>query len=326
LSIEPEYSSPLPGRTRDPYAAPLERPWSAPRRPDRVWLHVALLVATAATTTLAGALHYLAFIVDFGAREPQIGWAALLVKGTSYSATILGILGAHEMGHYLACRYYAVEASLPYFIPAPLLTGTLGAVIRIRQAFPSKAVLFDIAVAGPIAGFVVLVPALFIGLSLSTVARLPEDFSGYSLGEPLLFQLAAWLVWGPIPDGYSLNIHPIVFAAWFGLFATAVNLLPFGQLDGGHISYAALGRRATAISICTVIIAIALTVYSQSWLLVTALMLVMVFVMGARHPRVIDEAEPLDPARRWIAIAAVVIFVLCFTPNLIEVYELIPSA
>ena len=160
------------------------------------------------------------------------------------------ILGAHELGHYLACRYYQVDASLPFFIPMPLvLTGTLGAFIRIREPIPTKRMLFDIGIAGPLAGFVFAVPALFIGVAMSPVVRVPPNLVGFDLGEPLLFRAATWLTWGPIANGYSVNLHPMAFAAWFGLLATALNLFPIGQLDGGHISYAVLGRRSTTVTL-----------------------------------------------------------------------------
>jgi membrane-associated protease RseP (regulator of RpoE activity) len=291
----------------------------------KYWLHAALLVATLATTTIAGALHYHAFRSAFQAQPLRFD-LAMLAGGLWYSGTLLAILGAHELGHYFMCRYHSVDATLPYFLPAPLvLTGTVGAFIKIREMFPSKAVLFDIGVGGPIAGFAMLVPALFLGLRLSNVAPLPENFEGLSLGEPLLFKLAAWLVWGPVPDGASINLHPMAFAAWFGLIATALNLMPFGQLDGGHIAYAALGPRATLVSLATIASAVGLTFVSSSWLLVTLIMLVMLFTVGAGHPRVGDEQVPLDPTRRWVAIASAVIFVLCFTPSPIETYRLISN-
>jgi len=272
-----------------------------------------------------GALHYESFRSAFQAAELRLGLPAL-VGGLWYSLTLLAILGAHELGHYFMCRRHNVDATLPYFLPAPLpMTGTIGAFIKIREMFPSKAILFDIGVGGPIAGFVVLVPALFWGLAMSTVAKLPETFDGLSLGEPLLFKLAAWLVWGSIPEGYSINLHPMAFAAWFGLIATALNLLPFGQLDGGHISYATLGPRATFVSMATVLVTVGLTFGSGSWLVVALMMVVMLFTVGLRHPRVIDEDTPLDPARRWIALASAVIFVLCFTPSPIEPYQLIQN-
>ena len=198
---------------------------------------------------------------------------------------------------------------------APLLTGTLGAVIRIRDAFPTKAILFDIGIAGPIAGFVVTVPALFIGLGLSRLVPLPPDFVGFSLGEPLLFRMAAWMVWGSVPEGYSLSLHPMAFAAWFGLIATALNLIPFGQLDGGHISYAVLDRRSTTLSLVTVVLAIGLVFFSLNWLVWVIIMMVMLFIAGPRHPRVIYEQVPLDAGRRRLAWAAVAMFILCFTPG-----------
>ena len=257
--------------------------------------------------------HYAAFLSDFGRQPVTFEWA-LLTQGLWYSLTIVGILGAHEMGHYLACRYYQVDATLPFFLPFPTWTGTLGAVIRIREAFPTRTVLFDIGVAGPIAGFVALVPPLFAGLSLSTVVPAPPDQNLVYLGEPLLFRWAAWLVFGTLPDGYTLNIHPMVFASWFGMLATAINLLPFGQLDGGHITYATVGRWSTPISIATVAIAVVMTFISFSWIVMTVMMLVMLLLLGPRHPRVLYEFEPLGPGRAATALAALAMLVLCFTP------------
>ena len=241
-----------------------------------------------------------------------------MLQGLAYSAAVLGILGAHEMGHYIACRVYGVDATLPYFIPFPSLVGTLGAVIKIREAFPGRRALFDIAVAGPIGGFVVLVPLLFWGMTLSNVLPWPPGQEGFSLGEPLLFRLAAWLRFGHIPDGYSVNIHPVVFAAWFGMLATAWNLLPFGQLDGGHLTYATLGDRSRHFSIATVAGAIAMCFVSYSWLLMTAMMVAMLFLLGPRHPRVIDEYEPLGTGRIVIAVLALLMLIVCFTPAPID--------
>lgn len=279
-----------------------------------LWKHVLLFLLTLATTTIAGADHYAAFVSEFGARQVTASWT-LLGQGLWYSLTIVGILGAHEMGHYLACRYYRVDATLPYFLPLPTWTGTLGAVIRIREPFPNRTVLFDIGVAGPIAGFVALVPALFVGLTLSTVVPAPAETTQLIyLGEPLLFQWAARLMFGPVADGYTLNMHPVVFACWFGMLATALNLLPFGQLDGGHLTYATLGRWSTLISLGTVGVAVAMTFVSFSWMVIALMMLVMLFLLGPRHPRVIDELEPLAPGRRMVAVFALVMLVLCFTP------------
>ncbi len=298
-----------------------------PKFQDRVWLHVLLFALTIATTTLVGAGHYAGYLDDFsGSRGLPMPFPALLVRGLWYSGTILAILGCHELGHYFACRYYDVDASLPFFIPVPfLLTGTMGAFIRIREQIPSKRMLFDIGIAGPIAGFVIAVPALFIGLAMSHVVRLPANPGDMlELGEPLLFKFAAWLLWGTQPDGYSLNMHPMAFAAWFGMLATSLNLFPIGQLDGGHISYSVLGPRwSTYLTFAMLVVAVCLAFVAPSWILWTGMMVVMLFVFGPRHPRVFDEEVPLDRTRLMLAAFAIVMFVLCFTPAPIRPMELI---
>ena len=294
------------------------------RKRDRVWLHLLLLLATLVTATLVGLDHYRGFLLDFRVRPISLPWPRALGGGLWYSLSVLAILGAHEMGHYLACRRYGVDASLPYFIPAPgTLIGTFGAFIKIREPIGTKRELFDIGIAGPLAGFAVAVPALVLGIGLSHVARVPPNMEGLELGEPLLFQLVSWLWWGPIPEGYSLNLHPMALAAWFGLLATLLNLLPAGQLDGGHIAYAVFGRRSRQITLATLAGAVALTFVSLSWLVWTVLMAAMLFAFGPNHPPTLDEHVPLDPARRWLAVAALVIFVLCFTPAPIQPLDLI---
>ena len=293
-----------------------------PRFQNKLGRHLVLFILTLLSTTFVGAVHYYYFLGQFDTRPVAVGWS-LLAQGLWYSLTVLGILGAHEMGHYLSCRRYNVDASLPYFLPFPLPpTGTLGAVIRIREAFPTRAVLFDIGVAGPIAGFVVLLPALFLGLGMSTLAPAPTAGSGLMLGEPLLFQWATSMVFGTVQPGYTINMHPMVFAAWVGMLATALNLLPFGQLDGGHITYATLGRWSTPISVATVAAAVAMTFVSTSWMLMTALMLLMMLAFGPRHPRVVYEFEPVGPGRRAVAVVAFVILAVCFTPVPIEWFDL----
>jgi membrane-associated protease RseP (regulator of RpoE activity) len=300
--------------------------WPAPRPKfqDRISKHVLLFLLTVATTTLAGASHYWSFLTDLGARDVSMETAEFLLNGFWYSGTILAILGCHELGHYYACRYYDVDASLPFFIPAPLpLTGTLGAFIRIREPIPTKRMLFDIGIAGPIAGFVVAVPTLVIGLSMSTVVALPDDVGLLSLGEPLLFRGMAHLVWGTLPDGMSINMHPMAFAAWFGLLATALNLFPIGQLDGGHIAYAVLGRRSSTLTLAMVAVAIVLAYFSSSWIVWTGLMIAMLLMFGRHHPRTFDENEPLDRTRLNLALFALAMFVLCFSPAPIEPIELL---
>jgi hypothetical protein len=296
-------------------------PLPIPSKPDRPWVHAVLLLLTIASTTAVGSLHYLSFQSGFngGVTMPvDMGRWTFYLPGLWYSATVLGILGFHEMGHYVACRYYRVDVSLPYFLPAPLLSGTLGAFIRIRQRIPSKIALFDIGIAGPIAGFLVAVPTLFAGLAMSVVERVPDDFSGYELGEPLLFRFAAWLIWGDLADGMSINMHPMAFASWFGLLATALNLFPMGQLDGGHVTYAVLGRRSSLVTIATVLVAVALSFTSVSWWVWTGLMVVMVIVMGPHHPPTMDDDTPLDRTRLILAGIGLVMLIVCFTPAPIE--------
>ena len=290
-----------------------------PRFQDRRWRHVLLLALTLLTTCRTGALYYVSFLIEFG-RHPLGPLAhSIWLYGLWYALPVLLILGAHEMGHYLQCRRYNVDASLPYFIPSPFgLTGTFGAVIRIRESFPTRTVLFDIGVGGPIAGFVVLLPFLFTGMALSNVRPIPPAMEGLAFGEPLLFKLATWLMFGSIPAGQSLNAHPMVFAAWFGMLATAWNLLPFGQLDGGHIAYATLGRRSMIVSLVTAAITVGMTFLSASWVVFAVAMLVMLLFFGPRHPSVRDELEPLGRGRVAVAIFAVVMLVLCFTPVPIE--------
>ncbi|HUK34162.1 MAG TPA: site-2 protease family protein [Vicinamibacterales bacterium] len=271
----------------------MESVWHPPQKfQDREWLHVLLFVLTVASTTLVG------------------GWL--------YSATILAILGCHELGHYVACRHYDVDASLPYFLPVPItLTGTLGAFIRIREPIAYKRWLFDIGIAGPIAGFVIAVPTLFIGIALSHFEPLRPG-QGLFLGEPLLLKFFSWIIWGRIPDSETLVLHPMAFAAWFGLLATALNLFPIGQLDGGHISYTVFGRRSTYVTFATIGVAIFLSYRSASWIVWTIVVTGMLFAFGVNHPRVIDEDAPLDTTRKVLAVVALVIFALCFTPAPIQ--------
>jgi membrane-associated protease RseP (regulator of RpoE activity) len=291
---------------------------------NRVWLHVLLLVLTFLSTTLVGAGHYAFFMSAFGSR-PVLQTSRLILHGLPYSLTILAILGAHEMGHYLACRYYRINATLPFFLPMPLvMTGTFGAVIKIRQPILHKAPLFDIGIAGPIAGFLVAVPALICGLALSNLLPTPKTLvDAASLGEPLLFKAATWLIWGTVPPGLDMNLHPVALAAWFGLLVTALNLFPIAQLDGGHISYAVFGRFSTRITLAATLVVASLVFVSLSWLFWTVLLVAMLVFVGPRHPAVLDEDVPLDSTRLVLAVCALIMFVVCFTPAPIQVMDLI---
>lgn len=311
----PPAESSFPGQPYGPQPVDLRRrePW---------FRYVFLFLLTFASTTWIGTGHYLAFFLGFSGGPDPFTTSELLLRGLWYSVPVLAILGCHEMGHYLACRYYGVSASRPYFLPMLIIpTGTLGAFIRIRQPIPGKRELFDIGIAGPIAGFLVAVPLLFLGLYLSRIEEIPRNLEGQLiwLGEPLLFKLAAWLTLGQVADGFTVSMHPVAFAAWFGLLATAINLFPIGQLDGGHISYAVLGRKSSFVTLVMVACLIGLAFWSlSSWGAWAVLTLLMLGAFGPHHPRTPDESIPLDPARKWLALFAVIMFVLCFTPVVVE--------
>ncbi len=277
-----------------------ETPVSAPRRKfDHGWAFrpIALFFLTVLTTSTSGCM------------------APPTFDGIMYSGAILLILGAHEFGHYFACRWHDVDCTLPYFIPAPLpLTGTLGAVIRIREHFPSRAALFDIGVAGPIAGFITLLPLLIAGIWLSDVTPLPDDPGTLILGEPLLFRAMARLIHGPLADGMDIVIHPIGFAAWFGMLATALNLLPFGQLDGGHLTYAVFGQRSARFSIVTLGIVLTLSIFATSWVAMAVMLTIMTWMVGLRHPPPLDDVTPLSKGRLIVAAVELLILIACFTP------------
>jgi membrane-associated protease RseP (regulator of RpoE activity) len=245
---------------------------------------------------------------------------ALLKMGLSFSLPALAILLAHELGHYLTCRRYRLPSTLPYFIPVPLNFGTFGAFIRIRAPIRGKRELFDVGVAGPIAGFVALVPFLLYGVARSEVAPMPPDLGGEALaagaaslfvpGRCLAIELAARLFHGPLAPGETLVLHPVAWGAWLGLFATALNLIPLGQLDGGHILYAATGRLQRFLAL-PLWLALAVAGYWwPGWWLWCGL----VFLFGLKHPPVADEAAPLDFRRKALALVALALLVLSFMP------------
>jgi membrane-associated protease RseP (regulator of RpoE activity) len=280
-----------------------------------VWLHVLLFVVTFASTTLVGAEMYASFATDFGQRPRTLTSGALLLGGLWYGVTVMLILGCHEMGHYLACRYYGIRASLPYFLPAPAISifGTLGAVIRIREPLRHKRSLFDIGIAGPLAGIAMALPVLVFGLLASRFVPIPP--SAAMLGEPLAFQLLARWVMGPIPAGLAINLHPAGFAAWFGMLLTGLNLVPAGQLDGGHVAYACFGRRAIWLTALSLLSALAAGLFlAPMWLFWLGFISVLLSIFGWRHAPVLDEDAPLGTARWVVALLAVVLLVFCFIP------------
>jgi membrane-associated protease RseP (regulator of RpoE activity) len=282
-------------------------------RPKRIWLHVVLFLVTFVTTTIAGAWQNnldLSYLI----RNP---WE--VVSGLPFSVTLMAILLVHEMGHYLMSRRYKVEATLPFFIPGPSFIGTFGAVIKMQSRMPDRKSLFDIGAAGPIAGLVVSIVAVLVGLQFQAPPTRPEItyYSSY------LFSFLVKLGLGAIPEG-EFEIHPIATAGWFGLFVTALNLLPAGQLDGGHVSYALFGRRHVWVSRLTVLLLFAFGLKDWSgWIFWGVLILA---VIGVRHPPPTDADTPLDPKRKlvgWLLLVtlAVTFMPLPFTFNEPEIHE-----
>jgi membrane-associated protease RseP (regulator of RpoE activity) len=288
--------------------------------------HLVLFLLTVLTSTAAGALHYVAFVQGFGATPVHLSWVQHALGGLWFSVPFLGFLTAHEFGHYFAARWHGLRPSLPYYLPAPIpLTGSLGAVIVFRGQFPNRRVLFDFAAGGPLAGFVVAVIALACGLAWSPVEKLPDQFVGYWMGEPLLFQWLSNVIAGPIRDGWSLNLHPTAFAGWLGLLFTMMNLVPISQLDGGHIAYAAIRRHSRWLTVAGLAMLAFFIVWLEaySWALWLLLLLVIIRLVGWEHPASLDDELPLDPVRIALAVVLVAIFVVCFMPVPLSPIELI---
>ncbi len=301
-----------------------------PEPSERYWLHALLLLATIFTTLVVGArmqFNFLHNLPPFAAGNEWLPFFPMrwimaqpsrLLLGIPFSATLLGILFTHEMGHYLACRYYGVSATLPFFIPAPTLIGTLGAVIRIRAPIRSRAALFDIGIAGPIAGFVVAVGALAVALTLSKPLPLRMGPSDLQLGFPQIFYVMQNLLRlvapshavGALPLS-RIYLHPTAVAAWVGMFATALNLLPSSQLDGGHIVYALAPKAHRIISWLTVAGLIFLGRSYMGWRVWAGLLVVM-NVMTFRQQQA--PRYPMLPPNRWpLAVLAAAMLALTFT-------------
>ena len=286
-----------------------------PRPRHRYWLHALLLVLTLISTTVVGAGMARSFAqsrpIDLG--ELLGGYTRMwqepsyLLAGLPFSLTLVTILLAHELGHFLTARYYLVDVTLPFFLPFPTLIGTLGAFIRIRSPILSKRILFDIGIAGPLAGFVALVSPLIAGVALSKVVPGIGHSGDLAFGTPLIIRLME-LVRFPGVSMDDIYLHPVARAAWAGLLATALNLLPIGQLDGGHILCALLGERTKYFSRFFIIVLVLLGAFvAYSWLVWAVLLLFMM-----RHPVIIDPT-PLGSLRARLALAALAIFVLSFT-------------
>lgn len=273
-------------------------------------LPIGLFLLTVFTTLWAGAYQ----TYQGPARGPLnflLAHPGMLWRGLPFAGSLLFILTTHELGHYLLSRIHRVPASFPLFIPGPPhFIGTFGAIIRMRGAAMSRRALFDIGVAGPLAGFVVAVAVLVVGLNLSTVVDQTAAY-GLHLGEPLLLQFMSWLVIGPVSPESDVVLHPIAFAAWFGLFVTSLNLLPIGQLDGGHVAYALWGGRQRVMALAFVVILVGLGFIGwPGWFLWAF----MAGIWGLGHPPVIDPLTPLGRSRTIVGWIALAVLAVTFAP------------
>ncbi len=276
----------------------------AAARPRRRWrLPAMLFAATCLSTLLVGGAQ--AIYTD--------GLLAGVVQGLRYAVPVMTILLCHEMGHYLQARRYGVQASLPYFIPMPLSPiGTFGAVIAMEPRVGGRRALFDIGISGPLAGLVPTFIFLVIGLQHSTHG--PISGHGLVYGSPPLFDFMAANILGPVPDGHGLHLHPMAFAAWVGLLVTSLNLIPIGQLDGGHILYALLRRNAHTVATLLLLGAIFVVILYWSSLGHWTLLLILLLLIGPIHPPTADDDEPLGAGRILLGWLTLAFILVGFTP------------
>jgi membrane-associated protease RseP (regulator of RpoE activity) len=286
-------------------------PLAETRARTGVGVNVLLFLLTCLTTLIAGSGAFLAF-------DPFEDPIRVL-SGAPFAFTLLAILGVHEFGHYFTARHYHASVSLPYFIPAPppFLFGTMGAIIRMRSPAKDRNSLFDIAAAGPLAGLVVAVPAILLGLEWSTVARVPAG-GHIVFGDSLLMRFLIYLKFGPLAQGMDVFIHPVALAGWVGLFVTALNLFPVGQLDGGRIAYALFGRRHRLVGIATFVALLLLGAVTgaANWVIWAALLF---FLVGFHHSPPLDDVTPLTPGRWVVGVLCLLLLVLLIPPVPIQI-------
>ncbi|WP_119072800.1 site-2 protease family protein [Aggregatilinea lenta] len=281
-------------------AHPKPRPW---------WPNAVLLALTLLSLLYTGAVH------QAGLRNET---SITLWEGWPYALSMVLILGTHELGHYFAARHHHASVTLPYFIPAPFGFGTLGAFIQLREPMRNNKVLFDVGAAGPLAGFIVALPVLLIGLATSDVQPLPT--TDYMLeGDSVLYAGAKVAVFGEIlPDDHQdVFINQLAKAGWTGLFITGLNLIPLGQLDGGHIVLTLLGRTARRLYMPLIGLFLVLSLFNSAWLLWTLLL----FFLGQVFAVPMDTVTPLDPRRKRLAYLTMAIFVLVFVPNPLQIVQ-----
>lgn len=273
----------------------------------RLLIHGGLLIATICTTLFMGSF--------FEGGNPLERFRDIWLGGP-YSFTLLTILGAHEYGHYRMCRRHLVPATFPFFIPAPppFILGTFGAIIKIRARMPDRKALFDVGITGPLLGLAVALPACILGIATSQVVPVTGE-EGITLGDSILFSVIVYAIKGPLPQGQDLMLNSIAFAGWFGLLVTAFNLLPSGQLDGGHIIYSVVGKKAETLGKIVLLVLIFLGFMWPGWFFWSILLI----VLGFKHPPPINDCIPLDNRRKLLAGIILIIFLLTFIPVPIEI-------
>jgi membrane-associated protease RseP (regulator of RpoE activity) len=297
---------------------------TGPAPAPKTWLNGLLFVLTCLTAWVAGLLWSAGFLpLQSAAPAGFFAYLAWLLRNTGlypmaglYAVALMTILIGHEAGHYLTCRHYRLPSSYPYFLPGPPFLGTFGAFIRIKSPIYLRRQVFDIGISGPLAGFILTVPALAIGLSLSKVIPAVPAGGAVFFGDPLLLKLMARLIVGPVPEGSALLMHPIGWAGWVGLLVTGFNLLPLGQFDGGHVAYALLGRRARMLSRGVIVAMAVLGVFFMTWFVLAGVLLILHRRgrLSFDHPPVLDEDAPLGTKRAVIGALIVLIFGLSFIP------------
>jgi membrane-associated protease RseP (regulator of RpoE activity) len=311
----------LPLETYERFPYLVVQPSSGTHRRRPLWPALLLLFLTVISTLAVGAEFARSYAADeepfsqdpntFATIFAPFRHPQLLLQGIPFSFTLLLILGAHELGHYFTCKHYGIEASYPYFIPFPNIFGTFGAFIRIRSPITTRRALFDVGISGPVVGFVLAVPAMAFAIAHSKVVPGIQADAPILFGNPPLMRFFMAL-FHPGVDPNSVLLHPIGRAAWVGLFATALNLLPLWQLDGGHIVYSLAGAQHRRISLVLSALLIVLGKFSwPGWYFWGGLMFVL--SLRFRHPPLMDRWESLGSARKLWALAALAIFVLCFT-------------
>ncbi len=283
------------------------------QRGRKPWLHLILFLLTLLTTTMAGAM-------QAGVNPLADPWQ--MTSGLPFAITLMTILLVHEMGHYLMARYHGVQATLPYFIPAPpipFIIGTFGAFIKMKSAPQDRRSLFDVGAAGPLAGLILAIPAVIVGLQLSTVSMDDGMGGGITLGSSLLLSFLSQITLGLLPDEANIIMHPIAFAGWIGLFITALNLLPVGQLDGGHVVYALFGQKHIWVSRLTLVVILSLGFmrWWDGWLIWGVLLL----FLGVRHPPPLDPYTPLDLKRKIVGWLTLAILAVTFIPTPFSIQE-----